>query len=90
MKQYHINTWYDINVTRTEEHFDKACSFARRLACITFDIDDDGYPNRVIEYTGRDYTLRLEFVGYSLDVGMCGETHTYKFKAMIHVNDEEN
>jgi hypothetical protein len=74
----------EIEVTRSETNFDKACDLADSLALMKFDIDE--YGHSTLEGWQRNCCwIEVEFVTYL----KLGESHIYKFIGRAMKCDED-
>jgi len=67
----------EINISRSESNFDKACDSAYSMALNIFGINEDGHSLKLQEWERASCCIELSFVTYY----RIGYSHTYTFSA---------
>lgn len=77
----------EIQVSRQESNFDRACDAAYGQALMYFEIDEDGHSRRVKDWDRSCCWIEVEFNRY---VRIGGNDHCYVFIAKTVKSDEED
>lgn len=68
---------------------ERAIDQARRLALITFGIDENCHSDEVADWERSSCSIRIEFEKTTTCVGYLGASHIVEFKAWCEKSDEE-
>lgn len=82
---------YPVIITKHgEPNFDRVCEAAQNLAVILAGIDNDGNSSTIKDWCRSTDSLKIDFISMSMEEGMSGWDHIYRFKCSVVRHENNN